>query len=59
MQGGAEMIGGDTRNYQRAGGSGNQNIIVAEIVVIVRNVDRPQGVHRNTRSHNTAGMQGQ
>ena len=58
MQGGAEMIGGDTNNFQKAGGSGNENTIVAENVMIVRNVDRPKGVHTNARSQNIARSQG-
>ena len=59
MQGGAEVIGGDIRNYQRDGGSQNAQSVVADDGVTVTSVDRPQGVHRNTRSRTIARSQGQ
>ena len=59
VQGGAEVIGGDIRNYQRDGGSRNAQLGVADDGVTVRNVDRPEGVHIYTRSRNIARSQGQ
>ena len=59
VQGGAEVIGGDIRHYQRDGGSQNAQSGVADDGVTVTSVDRPEGVHRNTRSRTIARNQGQ
>ena len=59
MQGGAKVIGGDIRHYQRDGGSQNAQSGVADDGVTMTSVDRPEGVHKNTRSRTIARSQGQ